>query len=278
MQFSVLLSIYHKENPLFFHRAMTSIWDEQSLKPDEIVLVEDGPLTDPLYEAISFWKEKIPTIIKIIKLKKNQGLGKALAIGLEACSFEIVARMDTDDISLPHRFEKQIKYFKKNAIAGLNYSIDVCGSLVDEFDDDENNILSTRKLPEFHHAISTFSKKRNPVNHPSVMYKKDLIINAGNYQPMDYFEDWYLWVRALENNAKFYNIQESLVKMRAGFTQLERRSGLKYAEKEFNFFNTLRKRKYLNSFQYLLFFGRILIRLLPRRIIHLIYKLLRGKK
>lgn len=278
MQFSVLLSIYHKENHLFFHRAMTSIWDEQSLKPDEIVLVEDGPLTDSLYEAISYWQKKIPTILKTIKLDENQGLGKALAIGLEACSFDIVARMDTDDIALPHRFEKQIQYFNKNAIPAVNYLIDVCGSWVDEFDDDENNILSTRKLPEFHHAIATFSKKRNPVNHPSVMYKKDVIIKAGNYQPMDHFEDWFLWVRVLEHGATFYNIQESLVKMRAGFNQLERRSGPKYAEKEFYFFNTLRKRKYLNSFQYLLFFGRILIRLLPRRIIHLIYKLLRGKK
>ena len=279
MQFSVLLSIYHKEDPLLFHRAMVSIYEEQSLKPDEIVLVQDGPLTKDLDDAIVYWQKALPDVFKTIPLTENQGLGIALAIGLEACSHSIVARMDTDDIALPNRFEKQMAYFNdKEVMSRVPYPIDICGSWVDEFETDELCITSTRRLPEFHSELIKFTKRRNPINHPSVMFKKDLILKAGNYQKMPYFEDWYLWVRAMLCGAHFYNIQESLVKMKTGYGQLERRSGLSYAKNELNFFKILKTLNFLKLYQYFFFLFRVTVRILPKKMVHYIYKLLRGKK
>ena len=135
MKFSVLMSIYKKEEPKYFNRAMQSIWDEQTVKPDEIVLVQDGPLTDGLYKAIDEWKAKIGEVFKTVPLEKNVGLGEALNAGIKHCSYELIARMD---ISIPNRFEKQLKAFENN-------DIDICSSWVSEFDSDENEIISYRK-------------------------------------------------------------------------------------------------------------------------------------
>ena len=131
MNFSVLISIYFKEKPDFFNRAMLSIYDEQNVKPNEIVLIEDGKLTDELYETISKWRKKLPNVLKVVKLEKNVGLGDALAIGLKECKNELVARMDTDDIALSDRFKKQIKIFKEFP------HIDVCSGWISEFENEE---------------------------------------------------------------------------------------------------------------------------------------------
>jgi glycosyltransferase involved in cell wall biosynthesis len=120
--FSVLMSIYSKENARYFDRAMTSIWDEQTVKPSEIILVEDGKLTDELYSSISQWKEKIGRTFRIVPLEKNVGLGDALNIGLQKCNYELVARMDTDDICVNNRFEKRLLVFRDHV------DIDVCSS------------------------------------------------------------------------------------------------------------------------------------------------------
>lgn len=140
MNFPVLMSIYHKEKPDYFDRAMQSIWYEQTVKPDEIVLVQDGELTQELYEEIGNWKEKLKDILVIVPLEQNVGLGDALNIGMKHCTYELIARMDTDDISLPHRFEKQLEVFK-------NQDIDICSVWISEFDKDEKEILGHRKLP-----------------------------------------------------------------------------------------------------------------------------------
>ena len=118
--------------------------------------------------------------------------------------------MDTDDIAMPDRFEKQLKVFEDN-------DIDICSSWVSEFDSDENEIVSYRKLPEYHNEIASFARKRCPINHPSVMYKKFVLQKASGYKKMVWFEDYYIWTRMILNGAKFYNIQEPLVKMRAGY-------------------------------------------------------------
>lgn len=269
MKFSVLMSIYYKEKPEYFERCMQSIWDEQSVKPNEIVLVQDGKLTDELYEAIDKWQEKLGSVFKTISLEQNVGLGDALNIGLQNCSYELVARMDTDDIAMPDRFEKQLKVFE-------NDDIDICSSWVSEFDSDENDIVSYRKLPEYHNEIVNFAKKRNPLNHPVIMYKKSAVENAGGYKKMIWFEDYYLWIRMILNGAKFYNIQEPLVNMRAGYGQLERRSGFKYAIEEYKFqkaiFNLgfISKREFLQNI-----IIRFLSRIIPKFIVKKIYKFLR---
>lgn len=270
MRFSVLMSIYIKEKPEYFNRCMESIWDEQTIKPNEIVLVEDGLLSVDLYKIIRIWKEKLNDNLKIIKIEKNIGLGDALNIGLQNCSYELVARMDTDDISLSNRFEKQLKIFENN-------NIDVCGSYIGEFDNDENEIIAYRNVPIFHDDIVKFAKSRNPVNHPSVMFKKSIVEKVGSYKKMISFEDYYLWIRMILSDAKFYNIQESLVKMRAGYGQLERRRGLKYALVEYVFLKELYNLGFINFFELIKNLSmKLIIRILPRSIIKMIYKIIRD--
>jgi glycosyltransferase involved in cell wall biosynthesis len=267
------MSIYHKEKAQYFDRAMQSIWDEQSIKPNEIVLVEDGKLTDELYETIGKWKNKLGKVLKIILLEQNVGLGKALNIGLENCSYDIVARMDTDDISLSHRFEKQIRFMEEN------HHIDLLSSWIGEFENDEEDIISYRKVPQTHDEIKKFAKKRNPINHPCVVYRKQAVINAGNYQDMIGFEDYYLWVRMLINGSKAANLQEPLLNMRAGFHILERRGGFEYIKNEIKYQNKLKEIGFINSFEYLRNIAtRITVRILPKNIRGLAYSLIRKGK
>ena len=266
MKFSVLISIYHKEKVTYFHTAMTSIWDKQTIKPNEIVLVQDGALTAALYDAIDVWESKLGDTLKIISLEENQGLGDALNIGLKHCSYELVARMDTDDIASPDRFEKQLDIFK-------NTSIDICSSWVSEFEEDEDGILSYRKLPKLHQDLMAFAKKRNPINHPAVMYKKSMVQHAGGYQTMMLFEDYYLWARMFLAGATFYNIQEVLVNMRAGNAQLERRTGFHYAKKEIVFQKKLFDMGFINSYELLRNISiRFTTRVVPKRIVKYIYQ------
>lgn len=270
MNFSVLISIYHKEKVEYFYRAMQSIWDEQTVKPDDIVLVQDGELTKDLYEMVNFWREKLGETLQIVSLKQNVGLGEALNIGLEHCKYELIARMDTDDIARKDRFEKQLNIFKNN-------EVDICSSWVSEFDENENEIISYRKLPEFHEALVIFSKKRNPINHPAVMYKKSIIQKVGSYRPLVWFEDYYLWARMLLAGAKFYNIQEPLVNMRAGYRQLQRRSGLKYALNEVNLQIKFLNLHFINIFEFIRNIGmRFFVRLIPKSLLKHLYKRLRD--
>lgn len=270
MKISVLMSIYYKENPQYFDRAMKSIWDEQSVKPDEIVLVQDGKLIDNLYKIIEEWKYKLGEKLKVISLEQNVGLGDALNEGIKHCNFELIARMDTDDIALSDRFEKQLKIFE-------NIEVDVCSSWVSEFENDEKEIVSYRKIPEKHDQIVSYSKIRNAINHPAVMYKKSMIQKAGGYKKMIWFEDYYLWARMILNGSKFYNIQEPLVSMRAGYGQLERRSGLNYAIEEFTFLKKLRKIGFLTNRQFLKSVViRFIARILPKSLLKNIYKRIRS--
>ena len=269
-KFSVLMSIYNKEKTEYFNKAMQSIWDEQSVKPNEIVLVQDGKLTDDLYIVISEWKNKLADILKVIPLEQNVGLGDALNEGIKHCSYELIARMDTDDIALPDRFEKQLKVFE-------NSDIDICSSWVSEFDNNEKEIVSFRKIPEKHDEIVNYSKMRNGINHPAVMYKKTVVEKADGYKKMMWFEDYYLWARMILNDAKFYNIQEPLVNMRAGYGQLERRGGFKYAIEEFKFLNRLKKIGFLSTSQFIKSVViRFVARVLPKSLLKNIYRKIRG--
>lgn len=269
MKFSLLLSIYHKEKAEYFNRAMVSIWDEQTVKPNEIVLVQDGKLTDELYANINIWEKKLGKVLKTVILNENQGLGKALNIGLEACTNELVARMDTDDISHSTRFEIQTEMF--NAM-----DIDICSAWVSEFEGDETNIIFYRKLPEHHLDLVEFSKKRNPLNHPVVMFKKSAIQNVGSYKKMPLFEDYYLWVRVIMNGSKLYNIQEPLVNMRAGYAQLERRGGFEYAMSEIALQKEFLKLGFINMFEFIRNVSiRFTSRIMPKYLLKKIYSKIR---
>lgn len=225
--FSVLLSVYRKEESFFLRQSLNSIFC-QTLLPDEVVLVKDGPLTEELERIIDDYIIRFP-ILKVIPLSNNEGLGKALNEGLKHCSFDIVARMDTDDIAKPNRFEKQIAVFEKMP------EVDVVGAWVDEFESDYQNVVSIRKLPELHDDIFRFAQMRNPINHPVVMFRKSAVLAAGGYQHFPLLEDYYLWVRMLNGGAKFYNVQESLLSFRFSTIMLKRRGGWKYAVNELKF-------------------------------------------
>ena len=220
--FSVLISIYHKENPPFFNRCMQSIWDEQTVKPNEIVLVEDGPLTKDLYFLIEKWQKKLGKILKIIPLEKNVGLAKALNIGLQNCSYKIIARMDTDDIAMPQRFEKQLHFLEKNK------NIDVLGTYISEIDENETVIKKSVSYPLTHDDLYQFFKKRDPLAHPTTMFRQCFFQKAGNYPThLLLAEDTLLWYRGFLKGCQFANVDFVGVQFRRSSTFYQRRANYK---------------------------------------------------
>lgn len=252
-KFSVLLSIYYKETPSYLSLALFSIWENQNQRPSEIVIVKDGSLTEELDQVIDTFSKIAP--VKCLFLDKNYGLGIALAKGVEQCSNEIIARMDTDDIAQPDRFEKQVNFLLKHP------EYDVVGSNIAEFNQSEEDIVSYRKVPEQAIEIASFAKRRNPMNHMSIVFRKEAVINAGNYIPFPGYEDYYLWVRMLQNGSKFYNIQENLILARIGNNMLARRQGKEFFIQELKLQKKFYKIGFLNRFDYLL---NVLLRATPR--------------
>lgn len=242
MNYSVLMSVYHKENPLFLKAAMDSIWN-QTVKTDDFVLVCDGPLTDQLNKVIRQMQVEHKDELKVFRLDENKGLGIALNYGLKQCKNELVARMDSDDISFPDRCERQLNVFKHNK------EISIVSGTIAEFDDSIDSVIAERRLPEKQEEILSFARKRNPFNHPCTMYKRIAVENAGGYQDFYLLEDYYLWIRMLCNGEKGYNIQEPILWMRTGAGMYKRRSGLKYARSQIRLFRYMRKRGFISRIQ-----------------------------
>lgn len=218
---TVLMSVYYKEKPDYLIACLNSMLNQTYL-PDEIVLVKDGPLTDELDSVIEEYVGKAPQVFRLVPLSENVGLGKALAIGVEASSHQLIARMDTDDIAIPERLEKQRNYFIENPATSI------VGSNIIEFEGTIENIIANRNVPSTHEEILAFAKRRNPFNHMTVMYRKEAVLEAGNYQPLNGYEDYYLWVRMLKQGAVAHNFNEVLVYARGGEDMYERRGGWKY--------------------------------------------------
>ena len=164
-EFSVLISVYAREQSDYLRSALHSVF-EQTVPPTEVVLVEDGPLTTELEAVITDFCEKYNTL-KIVKLAKNMGVGNALNIGLSACTYDLVARMDSDDLSLPNRFEAQLKVFEENP------EVSVVGGWISEFDNDPQSIISYRKLPQTDRELRRMCQLKNPLNHGSIKTKTD---------------------------------------------------------------------------------------------------------
>lgn len=221
------MSLYYKERPLFLCASLDSIFT-QTVIPDEVILVEDGPLTYELYSVLDEYEKKYPQL-KRIKLSQNGGLGKALNEGLKHCSYELVARMDTDDIAIPDRFEKQVKFMSAHP------EVDISSGWLIEFSDSIENRLSLKKVPKTHEQICEYIKYRNPLNHPAVILKKSIVEKAGGYQHFPLFEDWFLWARMLSEGAIFANVQEPLVYFRTSPEMYKRRGGIEYAKNSTKF-------------------------------------------
>ena len=221
MPFSVLMSLYSKERPEYLNQSLDSVFN-QTLSPDEVILVLDGPITEDLQTVINKNQTQYPNL-KTVSLPANVGLGKALNEGLQYCSYNLVIRMDTDDICKPNRFEKQIQFMEQHP------EIDLCSAWIEEFEDSLENVTSIKTVPESHEEISSYIKKRNPINHPSSCFRKKAVIEAGGYKHFPLFEDYYLWARMFKNGCKLYNIQTPLLSFRTSKEMFKRRGGIKYA-------------------------------------------------
>ncbi len=220
------MSVYRNDKPEFVRRAVESVTDRQSRKPDEVVLVVDGPVTDELAAIVSDYEKAPNSIFKVIWLPENKGLGNALRVGVEAASNEIIARMDSDDVSASDRFEKQIAYMERDA------DCDLVGGQISEFIGEEDNIVGRRIVPCEHDKIFMWLKGRCPFNHVSVTMLRSRVLEVGNYMDWHFNEDYYLWIRMAEAGCRFANLPDTLVNVRVGADMYRRRGGWKYFKSE----------------------------------------------
>lgn len=261
--FSVLMSVYYKESPIYLKQSIESILN-QSVIPSEIVIVKDGKLTEQLDSVLHEYETN--PIIKICGYDDNRGLGLALNYGVQQCKYDIIARMDSDDISDRFRFEKEMNCL-------INDKHDFVGSNTVEFVDNVDNVVSVRTMPQGNEDIVLYSRKRNPFIHPSIMTYKSVILNAGNYQKCYLCEDYDLWSRIIDLGYKCYNIQENLVFMRVGKDFYKRRGGLKYCKAIVSFKKKLYKRGYMSRKDFLKTkYATIFVSLLPGFLREMVYK------
>lgn len=242
--YSVLMSVYGKDSAEYLRVALRSV-AEQSVPPNEIVLVEDGPLSNSLYSVIEECSKSYPQVVRV-PLRENRGLGVALAEGILHCSYDLVARMDSDDICLPGRFEKQLRFMEEHP------DVDISGGQISEFIDSPENVVSRRIVPEIHRDIARYMRSRCAMNHGTVMFRKSAVLKAGNYQDWFWNEDYYLWVRMLESGCRFANLPDLLVNMRTGRDQYSRRGGKRYYASEKGIQRYMLEHGIISNTQYLI--------------------------
>ena len=261
-KYSVLMSLYVKEKPEYLRLAIDSMLN-QTVIPDEIVIVEDGPLNHELYLVLDEYEGKI----KRVRNEKNIGLGLALNVGLKKCRNELVARMDTDDISKPTRCEKQLKRFEQRP------ELSIVGAWVDEFTEVTDQVVSTRVVPTDSDAIYNFAKKRSAFNHPVVMYRKSAVLKQGGYADLRRNQDVDLFGRMLFAGEKAENIDEALLWFRSNDDLAKRR---KSWENTWSYIDTIRrfwKMGYSSFFDYaMIVIAQTGMYLMPVKLQHWVYK------
>lgn len=266
---SVLMSIYVKEKPEYLKEAMDSIL-AQTYPIDEIMLIEDGPLTEELYALIAAYKKENKNI-RTFAFKENRQLGRALAKGVKLCRNELIARMDTDDIAMPDRIEKQVAYMEAHP------QVHVLGGSIREFND-EGTTDRVKYMPLTQEEIVEYVKVRNPLNHMTVMFRRSAVLEVGNYQHFPYLEDYSLWSRMLSKGYQIRNIEDILVRARTSMALVRRRSGWAY----FKGFAKFRKFQYslglMNPFEYAKsMIGTFIVLMLPESVKELAYKMVLRK-
>ncbi|TNM68749.1 glycosyltransferase [Streptomyces sp. NP160] len=243
--FSLLLPVYRRDSPAFLRRAFRSATHLQTRPPAEVVLVRDGPVPDALARALDELTATSSVPVVRVDLPANRGLAVALEEGLARCSHELVARMDADDVSLPHRFAVQLPLLD----GGVD-TCDVVGSALEEFsggpaedavgevDDDEGaagageTTLAVRTPPAGHDAIAVRARFHSPFNHPTVVYRRSAVARAGGYRDLPLLEDYWLFTRMIATGAKAANVQQPLVRYRVGAGAYARRGGLRLLRSE----------------------------------------------
>jgi len=219
---SVIVPVYNKDEPAHFAESIKSVTEDQTYPPSEVVVVADGPLTSELNEILNERNE-----VTVVRLDQNRGAGAARAAGVRKASHGLVAFQDSDDLSVPERFERQVRYFENNP------EIDALGGYIAEFDTDPSKPHAVREVPTQSSKISSWGKVRSPLNQTTVMAKCESVLAAGNYRPDDRMEDYSLWARMLANGMKLANLPSVLANVRAGENEMSaRRGGLKYAREE----------------------------------------------
>ena len=263
--YSVLMSVYRKENPVYFRQSIQSMM-KQTLPFSDFVLVCDGPLTRELDEIVQWAQEEMGDRLQIIRLKENKGLGYALKTGIPRCRCEVIARMDSDDISRPDRCQRQFQLLEQG-----DYAI-VSGSL-QEFVSEPGDMDRVRQLPRTSEEILKYAQKRNPFNHPCVMFRRSEVLRAGNYQDFPGFEDYYLWARMLLLGVEARNLPDTLLYMRAGTGMYKRRGGWKYVKSMLHFRLFLWKSGLSSFLDFVVCAGgQMMICLIPNRLRELFYK------
>jgi glycosyltransferase involved in cell wall biosynthesis len=273
MSFTILMSLYFKEDPKFLNECFDSIWMKQTVKPAEIVLVIDGPIGTELQECVDSWKGRIGSNLKIIALPKNVGLGMALNEGLKHCSNDWVFRMDTDDICVEKRFEYQLQFIKNNP------NVVLFGGQILEFDKNVNDANKLKPVPEEYSDILSFSKKRNPFNHMTVAYKKSIILSLHGYQHHLFMEDYNLWLRVISKGYEVANLSQVLVYARVGNGMHARRRGSEYIKSEKQLLDlkiALKTQSLISA--YVTFILRSFFRFLPSNLLGFVYNNLLRKK
>lgn len=272
-RYTCLMSVYAKEKPERLLEALDSI-ASQSYPPEEIVLVEDGPLGCELRAIIDDFNLNNPGLLKTVALRSNQGLWKALRIGVAECETDFIMRMDSDDWSVSDRAKRQLEYMSEHPDIGC------CGSFVAEFEGDFGNVVSHVTLPTDHKSIVAYSKSRNPFRHPTMLYRKDAVLKAGNYCEMPYFEDYDLVLRLISSGCVLHNLSQELVFMRVDESFYQRRGDVNYLRDMVSFRRKALKRGDVNSFQFICaVVPHAVVCVMPNRLRKAVYKsLLRSRK
>lgn len=267
MKYSVLMSVYDKENPEFLRLSLDSMFS-QTVQTDDFVLVCDGPLTESLDAVVAEFSAKYGSVLNVVRLERNVGLTGALNEGLECCKNELIARMDSDDYAVPNRCELQLKAFAEDP------ELVIVGGFISEFEGTPSNVVSVKTMPCTHSEILRYAKKRSPFNHPTVMYRKSSVLSLGGYPNLPLHEDYALWVHMLMAGSKGYNIPEVLCSMRVDSGLYARRGGLRYCKTVVAFRRYMLKNKFCNLGEFLLSAGAVAFAcLLPVWLRKILYRL-----
>ncbi len=267
---SVLISVYHGSSASQLQEALASVWDHQTTKPAEIVLVEDGPVSSEVSQVIQDWANRLGNRWVSCRYAKNKGLRHALNLGLQSCHNDLVARMDADDISTPERFELQWQFMTEHPEVG------VLGGAVNEYDDSLTELKQTKQMPLDHEELIEFAKYRSPLNHPTVIYRKSLVLALGGY-PDIFPEDYPLWINLIQSRTRLANLSDVLVNMRTDSMLTDRRSGWKLFRQEFALYQYFKGIGFITTAEFCKnVLIRAVLRLSPNLVRQWLYRKFRG--
>jgi glycosyltransferase involved in cell wall biosynthesis len=239
--FSLLLSVWDGDRPDYLRQAFRSAVDDQTVRPGQVVIVRDGPVRTELAECLDELQAASPVPVTLVPLEDNRGLGPALDRGIAASKFDVIARMDADDVAMPHRFEVEVP---------LIVDADIVGAGLLEFVGDTANIVGQRVPPTDPEQIQRYARMHDPFNHPTVVYRRRAVLAAGGYGDLPLMEDYALFARMLQNGARAVNVAEPLVFYRVGATSFKRRGGTDLLRSELRLQREFRRQGFTSPAEY----------------------------